>query len=83
MPEDREAALEWLTEDALRCPGCALPRDETMVNEDDAPFYEVHAITCHACAMRQLVQEDAIKEARRRGNDPPPGRYYAVRERVM
>lgn len=54
-----------------------------MVDEERAPYYEVHAITCHACATRQLIQDDVVKEARRRNIDPPPGRYYTVRERVI
>lgn len=79
-PEDREAALAWQAEEQLKCPGCGLPRDETMVDEDAAPFYVVEEVTCHACATRDLVSDAAQQDARKAGH-LRAGRYFTVRER--
>ncbi len=46
-----------------------------MVHEDDAPFYEVVALACHACRARDLVSGDAVEA---NGGKAHPGRYYAV-----
>lgn len=78
--EDREWALAWQAEQDLVCPGCGLPRDETMVNEEDAPFYEVVSLACHACKARDLAARDA---AENNGGKSPPGRFYTVKERVV
>lgn len=49
--EDTATAIEYVREKVLSCPGCGLPRDETMLKE--AQFaYEASAIRCHACAAR-------------------------------
>jgi hypothetical protein len=46
-----------------------------MVDEENAPFYEVHSLACHACYMKDLYARDAAES-----NDgkSPLGRYYAV-----
>jgi hypothetical protein len=75
--EDLRAALDWQAERDLICQGCGRPRDESMVHENDAPFYEVTALACHACSARDLAARDATDQ---RGH-APPGRYYAVKPR--
>lgn len=48
--EDMAAALEWQTEDALKCV-CGQPVDESMApGRDDA--YDASVLVCHACAAR-------------------------------
>lgn len=49
-----------------------------MVHEDDAPFYEVTALACHACKAEQMAARDAAES---NGGKPPLGRYYTVRPR--
>lgn len=49
-----------------------------MVHEDDAPFYEVTALACHACRARDLAQRDA---AENNGGSAPLGRFYTVTPR--
>jgi hypothetical protein len=44
--------LEYLREKALLCPGCGLPRDETMDPEAEGHFTS-RALRCHACAARE------------------------------
>ena len=52
MSDDTDAVLEMLEEEAMLCPGCGLPRDQTMDKEaQDA--YESHALRCHSCAARE------------------------------
>jgi hypothetical protein len=46
-----------------------------MVHEDDAPFYEVVSLACHACRARDLAAQDAAES---NGGKPPPGRFFAV-----
>lgn len=47
--DDMAAALEWQTEQALKCSGCGGPTDETMaVGADDN--YEAELLVCHKCA---------------------------------
>lgn len=40
-----------MAEEAMLCPGCGLPRDETMAKESDGA-YRAKAQRCHACAAR-------------------------------
>ena len=51
-----------------------------MVPEEQAPFYIVEEITCHACATSALVTESRAAEARKHGTSRA-GRYVTVRER--
>jgi hypothetical protein len=50
--DDAQAVLEYLREKALLCPGCGLPRDETMDPEAEGHFTS-RALRCHACAARE------------------------------
>lgn len=63
--EDTEAALEWIRERDLKCPGCGQPRDESMAPENQNR-YRAHPIRCHACAAR----ERAAEQRRKQENDP-------------
>jgi len=49
-----------------------------MVNEEDAPFFDVKSVACHACAARDRTALDAVKS---NGGEAPPGRYYLVTSR--
>lgn len=40
-----------MREQALLCPGCGHPRDETM-DKDAYDHYKAHVLRCHACAAR-------------------------------
>lgn len=51
LPDDTEAVLEWQREQALLCPGCGLPRDETM-SKEASDAYKARSLRCHACATR-------------------------------
>lgn len=76
---DLRAALDWQAEQNLICSGCGHYRDETMVHEEDAPFYDVVSLACHACAARDRVARDAADTQ----GAAPPGRYYSVTARQM
>lgn len=52
LREDTQAVLEYLREKSLLCPGCGLPRDETMDPEAEGHFAS-KALRCHACAARE------------------------------
>lgn len=75
-PEDREAALEWMYEQSLKCPGCGNPRDESMDREAQSGVYEAHVLRCHACAER----ERKAKEFTHGGNYDPAGLFYTIRK---
>lgn len=47
--DDMAAALEWQTEQALKCSGCGRPTDETMAKGAD-DNYDAELLVCHACA---------------------------------
>jgi len=51
LREDTEAVLEHFREKARLCPGCGLPRDETM-SPDSEGRYRSRPFRCHACAAR-------------------------------
>ena len=44
--------LAYLREKAQLCPGCGLPREETMDPEAEE-HYRSRAFRCHACATRE------------------------------
>lgn len=48
-------------EQALLCPGCGLPRDETMLKERQLS-YAAHPQRCHACRARARAAEKFNKE---------------------
>lgn len=75
LADDTEAVLEWQREQALLCPGCGLPRDETM-NKEAQDAYKSHALRCHACAARSRAAE---KFAAQKGSD---GGLYFTTERL-
>jgi hypothetical protein len=52
LPEDAQAVLDYFREESLTCPGCGLPRDETMTPEAE-DHYRSRAMRCHACAARE------------------------------
>jgi predicted RNA-binding Zn-ribbon protein involved in translation (DUF1610 family) len=56
QPEDTLAVLAYLREEDLECPGCGLPREETMDRESDGR-YRGHPIRCHACAARERTRD--------------------------
>lgn len=61
LEEDTEAVLEYMQEKALECPGCGLPRDETMAIE--ATFgYAAEPVRCHACAARERAASPFYKD---------------------
>jgi hypothetical protein len=59
--EDTELALEWQREKDLECPGCGLPRDETM-QKDHHDHYTASALRCHACAARDRKAKQFTKQ---------------------
>jgi hypothetical protein len=72
LTEDTQAVLDYLREKALTCPGCGLPRDETMDPEADM-HYRSRALRCFACLARE-------REARRFTSSPHDegGLYFTV-----
>lgn len=56
LTQDAEDVLEYFREQALRCPGCGLPRDETMDPEAEN-HYRTRALRCHACAARDRTEK--------------------------
>jgi hypothetical protein len=72
LAEDTEAVLEYLREKALTCPGCGLPRDETMSREAEE-HYRSRAFRCHACAARE---RETAKFVAAKGK--PEGLYFTI-----
>lgn len=71
LPDDVDLALEWQAEQALICPGCGHPLDETTA-ADSEDAYDVREIRCWGC---HPVQEAAHEfEGERHGL-----RFVAVR----
>jgi hypothetical protein len=56
LAEDAQAVLDYLREKALACPGCGLPRDETM-DPEAVDHYRSRTLRCHACAAREREAE--------------------------
>lgn len=54
--DDAAAILELLREKSMLCPGCGLPRDETMSPEAER-LYTSRAFRCHACKARESASE--------------------------
>ena len=52
LPDDTKELLDYFREQELLCPGCGLPRDETMDPEAEG-LYRSRAMRCHACAARE------------------------------
>jgi len=72
---DQAAALEWQTEQDLKCSGCGQPVTECMADEDDAPAYEVEIRRCHACKAKGVEESTMARDG-----DPGPGLYTVVRK---
>lgn len=49
--------MEWAAEEALRCPGCGLPRDVSMRVGGDADF-KAEPYQCHACQAKHERMKD-------------------------
>ena len=76
LPNDTEAVFDYLREQAIACPGCGHPRDETMDPKAEE-HYRSRSLKCHACAARE-------READRFNSQPnvkSAGVYFTV-ERV-
>lgn len=52
-PEDQAVALVWQEEQAMRCPGCGHPLDETT-DDRHVTAWHAQAVVCHACAAKDL-----------------------------
>lgn len=53
---DMVDALEWQTEDDMKCGGCGRPTDESMApGRDDA--YDAEILVCHACAAADRAEQ--------------------------
>lgn len=66
LEEDTEAVFEHFEEQALKCPGCGLPRDETFATDPEHALvlersFESSAVRCYACAARDKAQSDYTK----------------------
>jgi hypothetical protein len=71
--DDIEVAVAWQTEQALLCPSCGLPRDETMAKEATFGF-EASPQRCHACAAIGRAHERF-----RAGPHDPNGLTFSVK----
>jgi hypothetical protein len=70
--------LDYLRERKLVCPGCGLPRDETMDPEAEGHFISRFVI-CHACAARDRKQ----KQITSAGPYSEAGAYFSVERRLI
>lgn len=61
LPEDQTVALAWQEEQALACPGCGHPRDEST-DEANKQAYAATVSVCHACTAKEL-RMNAIAKA--------------------
>jgi len=59
--EDIDAALAWADDEALRCPGCGLHRDETM-QPGGEHLFDAEPVVCHGCAERDRRRGDFQKK---------------------
>lgn len=76
LPEDTEAALEWLEWKDSLCSGCGQPRHEAF-DSANTDAYSVTALECHPCAARER-RAYADQQSRDAGQPPAFGRFYAV-----
>jgi hypothetical protein len=58
--EDKAAAMEWQTEQAMTCSGCGGFLDETTAPHNDGR-YDAEMIACHRCSVRDAT-ERAFRE---------------------
>lgn len=59
--DDMHGALEWQSEDALKCSGCGGPTDETMApgRDDD---YDAELKVCHRCAAGERTKRSHLQQ---------------------
>lgn len=69
--------MAWKAEQALLCPGCGEPRDETMADERAGPVpdYNARSLRCRACHARETT---ASAFAGHDDPDPTAGVYWSV-----
>jgi hypothetical protein len=75
LESDTEALLEWQREQALLCPGCGHPRDESM-SKEAMDAYESKAMRCHACAARDRAHKKFTSQPH-----DDAGLYYTIGRR--
>lgn len=75
LESDRDAVFEWMEAEALKCPGCGLPRDETMKKEAQGTF-KARVLKCHACVERDHAQDNYTKKTH-----DPAGLMFSVERR--
>lgn len=73
LPEDTDAALEWLEHQESLCGGCGRPRHESF-DPDSEDSYDAHVLVCHACRAR----EQRAAEMRSGDNADTSGIYIAI-----
>lgn len=74
LQADTEAVLAWQEYQDQLCPGCGLPRDETMRKEHQN-HYEGGVLRCHACAARDRRAKEYTK-----GEHDDAGLFFIPRE---
>lgn len=74
--DDIEAVLEHIRYQKMLCPGCGMPRDETM-HQDAWNEYEGHAVRCQACAARDRRAEFFMKDVSK-GRADDAGMFFTV-----
>jgi len=74
LPEDTEAALEWMDYKQSLCSGCGMSRLESF--NPDGPNYEAEVLRCRACETRE-ARGEKMREA---SNVDMNGMYIAVTE---
>lgn len=73
LPDDFDAAMEWLEAEANKCPGCGFPKDECQ--GDDPPEYVGEVVVCWACQER-----DVTGKRHADGGGSSAGAYVIVKE---
>lgn len=63
---DRAKALAWQLEQALICPGCGHPLDETTDPEAEGA-YSADKVRCHACHAKGMRAETTGEHDDRHG----------------
>lgn len=74
--EDRSLALAWAEEEANRCSGCGVPRDEGFDPEHSGNWFQAEAHVCHACEAKDRARRDAADK-----KHDTAGVYWTVRGR--
>ena len=79
LPDDTEAALDWLAREDLLCGGCSQPKTESM-DPANSESYEAVPVTCFACAARDAEKRHAqeIRGSGEMGSGAFDGIYLTV-----